>query len=157
LNPQIMAKAATIPALKGIAKLHACPQYTSAFDVLPLPNYPGFTVEFRSAMSDHLEKMIAVSDNHSAAQCVHASGFGYLNGALAAAGFFEADTNAGIWLAGDYISSYPYFRIPSVNDALVAQATTALHLARMYTLLYDRTLVGGISSGEMLELLAKAV
>src|SRR5262249_27231661 len=102
-------------------------------------------------------KMITVSDNSSAAQCVHGSGYGYLNGALVSAGFFNPAINNGVWLAGDYTSSYPYFRIQSVNDGLVAQATTVLHLARLYTLMYDGTLVGGISIGEMLDLLAKAV
>lgn len=44
---------------------------------------PGFTVNFSSAFQGHLEKMIAISDNGSAAQCVHGSGYGYLDGALA--------------------------------------------------------------------------
>ncbi|HEX8107112.1 MAG TPA: hypothetical protein VF516_05250 [Kofleriaceae bacterium] len=162
LDPKILAKAAAIPALKGITKAHALPQYTTAFEVVPVPPSPlvpspGFTVNFSSTFQDHLEKMIAISVNQSAAQCIHGSGYGYLNGALASAGFFDPATNNGIWLAGDYIGNYPYFRINSVNDGLVAQAVTTRRLAQMYTLLHDGTLVGGISSSEMRDLLAKAV
>lgn len=159
LNPKIMAKVATIPALKGVAKNHAVPQYTNAFDVIPV-TIPAlgtsFTVEFTSKFSQHLEKMISISDNSSAAQCVHGSGYGYLIGALASGGFFDPATNVGIWLAGDYTGTYPYFRINSVNDGPVAQATTVIHMARMYVLINDGLLVGGISSGEMMDLLAKA-
>lgn len=158
LDPAILTRVSSIPALKGVLKPHAVPQYASTFDVVPV-SHPGqgFTVNFSTAFEGHLEKMIAVSDNASAAQCVHGSGYGYLNGALVSGGFFDAATNTGIWLAGDYTAKYPYFRIDSVNDGKVAQATTAIHLARMYTLMYDGTLVGGISSGEMRDLLAKAV
>jgi hypothetical protein len=158
MDPQIMAKVASLPALKGVTKIHAVPRYSDVFDVLANPKVSGtFFVSFKKTFLDHLEKMIAISSNSSAAACVHASGYGYLNGTLASAGFFEPGTNTGVWLAGDYESQYPYFRIPSVNDGLVAQATTVLHLARMYTLMFDGTLVGGSSSADMLALLEKAV
>jgi hypothetical protein len=144
--------------LKGVTKLHAVPRYSDVFEVLANPKAAGtFYVSFKKTFLDHLEKMIAVSSNGSAAACVHGSGYGYLNGMLASAGFFDPGTHTGVWLAGDYESQYPYFRIPSVNDGLVAQATTVLHLARMYTLMFDGTLVGGISSADMLDLLKKAV
>ena len=92
-----------------------------------------------------------------ASECVHGAGYGYLNGALTAAGFFDPKTNKGLWLAGDYVRKYPYLRIPSANDGLVAQGATSIELARFYTLLYDGKLVDAASSLEMLELLKKAV
>lgn len=158
LNPKIMARAAALPALRGIAEVHATPQYASAFEVVPLAGpTAGVTVELTGSIKEHLGKMIAVSDNASAAQCVHGSGYGYLNGALAAAGFFDPASAVGAWLAGDYTAVYPRYRVNAVNDGLVAQATTVLHLARIYTLLHDRALVSPASSQEMLDLLAQAV
>ena len=158
LDPQILGMAATIPALQGVARAHAVPQYASVFEVVPRPEPGrGFTVELAAGFKGHLERMIAVSDNGSAAQCVHGSGYGYLDGALAAAGFFDPARNVGVWLAGDYAGNYPFYRIPSVNDGLVAQATTVMHLAQMYVLLHDGLLVDEISSREMMSLLAKAV
>lgn len=163
LNPKILAKVATIPALKGVQQAQALPQYAASFEMTPRVAGPASpassvsSVRFTSALVGHLEKMIAISDNHSAAQCVYASGYGYLNGALTDAGFFDPKTEKGIWLAGDYIRSYPYFRIKSANDGLVAQAATSIQLARLYTLIYDGHLVNAGSSAEMLALLAKSV
>lgn len=157
LDPKIIAGAAAIPALAGIKRSQALPRYTDAFEVTRPSPQQALQVRLTSAISGHLEKMIAVSDNRSAATCVHASGYGYLNGALTAASFFDARSNRGIWLAGDYIRKYPYFRIPSENDGLVAQGATSLQLARLYTLIFDGKLVDAASSAAMLELLAKAV
>ena len=106
--------------------------------------------------------MISISDNDSAGACVHGSGYGYLNGTLASAGFLDPGTNNGIWLAGDYKEKgakdkYPAFRIPCMNDTTTAQGATALQLARLFTLMNDGTLVGALSSGEMLDLLTTSV
>lgn len=159
LDPRIMAKVDTISTLKGIRQIHALPRYADAFEAVAATSAQQgpISVRFTAEFTKHLEKMIAVSDNRSAAQCVYGSGYGYLNVALAAAGFFDAKTKKGIWLAGDYVRSYPYFRIPSENDGLVAQGATTQQLARMYTLLHDGKLVSAAASAEMMELLAKAV
>lgn len=157
LNPKILAKAATLPGLKGVQPAHALPQYAAAFEMAPHVQGAASTVRFTSALVGHLEKMIAISDNRSAAQCVHASGYGYLNGALTDAGLFDPKTEKGIWLAGDYIQGYPYFRIKSANDGMVAQAATSIQLAHLYALIHDGQLVNAGSSTEMLALLAKAV
>jgi hypothetical protein len=158
LDPQITIMAGNIPALRGVAGPHALPQYASAFEVGP-PAGPeaGPGVDFAPRFASHLDRMIAVSDNGSAAQCVHGVGYGYLNGALVSAGLFDPTSNVGLWLAGDYAGSYPYYRIRSVNDGLVAQAATVTHLAQLYTLLHDGLLVDERSSQEMLALLARAV
>lgn len=159
LDPKITTRVAAIAELKGVQHSHALPAYAAAFELAP--HGPGAaaanTVRFTSAMAENLEKMIAISDNRCAAQCVHASGYGYLNGALADAGFFDPKTERGIWLAGDYISQYPYFRIKAVNDGMVAQAATTNQLAHLYALLFDGHLVSSGASAEMMALLAKAV
>jgi hypothetical protein len=162
LDPKIMEKVATISALKGIAQKHALPQYSKVFEVVPATADPGFTVKFSKAFNDHLDLMIKLSRNNHAAESIHGSGYGYLNGALSSAGFFAPGNNNGIWLAGDYaekkyVRKYPYYRIDSVNDAAVAQATTVVAFARLYTLMFDRKLVDAAASGTMLEFLERAV
>ena len=159
LDPLIMDKVATIPALKGVKRIHALPQYKRMFEVTASSSGDGFSVDFSKAFvggKGHLERMIAVSDNNSAAECIHGSGYGFLNGLLQSAGFFDSSTNNGIWLAGDFVGAYPTFRIKSVNDGLVKQATTTLQMASLFTLLHDRLLVPAAST-EMLDLLAAAV
>jgi hypothetical protein len=151
LDPQIVAKAGTIAAFKGLQKIHAVPKYSSAFAVGPAPD---LKVSFTPGFANHVQEMIRVSNNGSAAESIHGSGYGYLNGALASAGFLDTGTTNGIWLAGDYNSNYPYFRIDSVNDQLVAQAATVRKMVRMFTLIHDGKLVDAAASNEMLALLA---
>lgn len=157
-DPKIMAKVATIPALARVSKGHAVPRYAAAFQLVKQASVPGYLVNFSSTFSNHLNLMISISDNDSAGACVHGSGYGYLNGTLASAGFFDPGANQGLWLAGDYKEpksqgKYPAFRIGCVNDGTTAQGATALQLVRMLTLLHDATLVGALSSQEMLALL----
>src|SRR5262249_51133884 len=71
-------------------------------------------------------------------------------------GLFVPKTPAGIWLAGDFVSQYPYVRITSVNDAGVAQAGTALSMAQMMALIVNRACIDTASCNEMRDLLAKA-
>ncbi|HZU82734.1 MAG TPA: hypothetical protein VE987_07450, partial [Polyangiaceae bacterium] len=151
LNPRIMGRIKTIPPLRGIDREHAVPRYTKAFQVA------GGDVDFTPAFKDSLKQMISVSSNADAASCIHGCGYGYLNGALASAGFFDPSTTTGLWLAGDYVHQYPYFRIPSVNDGQIAQGATVFSLATLFTLLFDRTLVDSASSDEMLTLLTTSV
>lgn len=90
---------------------------------VPRSSGTGFSVEFSKTFLKHLDLMISIGENGSAGQVVHGSGYGYLNGALAEAGFFKLGSGNGVWLAGDYTGTYPKFRINSVNDGPVAQAT----------------------------------
>jgi hypothetical protein len=173
-NPQILAALAQHPALRGISHDVALPQYATAFRVADAGG-GRVSVEFADAFAPeagapthepvgHIEQMIVVSDNTSAARCIHACGYGYLNGALAAAGLLEPGAKPlGIWLAGDYLDSgalpkYPMCRIPSDNDDDVAQASTALHLARLMALLFDGALFAGQADTRdlMMRVLAKA-
>lgn len=169
LNPLIMAQAGTMSAFKAVKgehgdllKANGCPQYANVFDVLSASPDPGFTVKFSKAFENHMDQMIKVSDNNHAADTIHGSGYGYLNGALASAGLLDASSFTGIWLAGDYAdpdyaNKYPAFRIDSVNDKRVAQATSVIQFAKMYTLMADSKLVDPASSKEMLEYLRRAV
>jgi hypothetical protein len=112
-----------------------------------------------------IEEMIVKSNNTSAALCIHACGYGYLNGLLAAAGFFEAGAGrrgVGLWLAGDFMAKedarkYAAYAIESTGGTF-AQGSTALHLARLLTLLDEGTLFGKDAAARtgMLDVLAKA-
>jgi hypothetical protein len=155
LNPRIMGKVAEISPLRGVAQRHAVPQYDAAFKATSASS--GVTVDFSSSFTHHATKMITESNNSSAGKCVHASGYGYLNGALASAGFLDLVSLDGIWLAGDYSHEYPKYTVDSVNDKQVGQAATVLQLAKMYTLMFDRSLVEAASSSEMLDFLAGPV
>lgn len=161
LDPQIMAKVATIPAIAHISPGFALPRYASAFDVVSKSGAPGFEVNFSASYVADLKEMIGPSHNLQASICVHRVGYGYLNGALGSAGFFDSATQKGLWLAGDYQESpngkYPAFRIPDcVNDGDTAQGATANQIARMMALLWDKQLVGPDASTKMLELMTGA-
>jgi hypothetical protein len=168
LEPHILAKVKTLPMKAGekgaeVKKDQALPRYADGFEALPeKAGAKTFTVKLLDKIRDasnqgHMHEMIVPSHNENAAACIHVAGYGYLNGALAAGGFLRPGTPAktsGIWLAGDYLSSYDYFRINSVNDKGVAQAMTALDMARLYTLMWDEKLVDKQSSQEMKEMMA---
>ena len=112
--------------------------------------------DFTSGHTLAMAKMIIPSDNSMAAQTIHGVGYGYLNAALTAGGFFDPKTPRGIWLAGDYIGKWHYYRIQSVNDQGVAQAPTTNDMARLYALAATGFLVDADSSKAMLELLRRA-
>jgi hypothetical protein len=157
LDPQILRQVTTIPALKGIQNRHALPRYATMFDVVGASTGTGFTVNFSKDYVTALDDMIRISDNGQASAVIHGVGYGFLNGALAAAGFISGTT--GLWLAGDFTKTYPYFRIPCVNDMTdgqgTAQGATVLELAHEFTLISDGLLVDGPSCKEMLDLLAR--
>ena len=93
-----------------------------------------------------------------ALQCIHALGYGLINARLADDGFFDSASQRGIWLCGDYSNAtqWPDVRIPAVNDGTSAQATTAVDMARFFTLMSDEILVSVDNSDAMLALLAQA-
>jgi len=160
LNPLILKKVDDLPALKPIKQdpsilYQALPLYAKLFKVdgpVGGPFNVDFTPDFAMGPSapgwgvtptGKIEKMITLSKNESTADCIHACGYGYLNGALAAAGLFEPKTGTGLWLARDYVDTYKKFLIDSKNDQLVGQAGTALHTMRLLTLAAQTKLFGG--------------
>ena len=168
LKPYILAKAASLSPLAGVKEQQALPQYSTTFQVVPASSGTGWSVNFTPDFENHLYEMISISSNGDAAQCVHGSGYGYLNGALSSGGFLDSGGTTGIFLAGDYTGAYPPFRIPAVNESAyaasggassggTAQAATALQLAQLATLIQDWQLVDRVSSQSMMILLKSAV
>ncbi len=123
-------------------------------DASGIPVGADFTANYAQLMSD----MIVVSSDAAALQCIHALGYGLINARLADDGFFDSSSQRGIWLAGDYSNGtqWPAVRVPAVNDGTSAQATTAVEMARLYTLMSDEILVTVDNSDAMLALLAQA-
>jgi hypothetical protein len=122
------------------------------------------TVNFSAAFSGHLFDAIAKGDNAAAGKVVHSLGFGYLTKATAEAGFFDPSaasapaTADGMWLCGDFGFGFPPQRIPCVNDTPVAQATSVMQMARLFTGLAGPTVLVDVASDTfMLELLQAAV
>ncbi len=129
------------------------PNYRAVLDVT---NRPNWKVDFSHAQVAAFEDMIVQQNNPGAITTIHGLGYPYLNGKIADDGFFSGGT--GMWLAGDYAfgTQWPSARIDSLNDGKVAQATTARHLARMFTLLFTQRLIGRQSSIDMAERLSRA-
>jgi hypothetical protein len=151
---EIGTAALALPLLKTCPTTMLLPSYGKVFEVNKVGS--DWVCDFTSLHREAMAKMIIPSDNTMAAQTIHGVGYGYINAALKAAGFLDPTTPRGIWLAGDYIGQWPYFRIQSVNDKGVAQAATTNDLARLYALAATGFLVDADSSTAMLELLRRA-
>src|ERR1044071_4591303 len=98
-----------------------------------------------SAESEHnLTIMIDQGEAHGATRCIHRLGYTWINGLLQKAGFIRSTTDEradpGIWLAGDYTEDkeWPSVRVPSENDGMAAEATTARDMAKLFTLIKKR-------------------
>jgi hypothetical protein len=127
------------------------------------PNYaamlqPGsggvFAVDFTPAQLAAFEDFVVQQHDAGAGTTIHNLGYPYLNGKIADDGFF--DGTDGIWLAGDYVHTWPAARIACVNDVDTAQGTTTFQFASLMTLMADELLVGPTSSQEMKGLMGRA-
>jgi hypothetical protein len=118
------------------------PSYTG-FDIVSASAGPGVTVNFTASYQRSLEKMIIESDDAEATTCIHNIGYGYLNGALASAGFFDTSLQNGLWLAGDYsfFANWGALTIDTVNDGKASAVATVVQLANLFTHIY---LIGGL-------------
>jgi hypothetical protein len=161
LDPKILAEAANITPLAGIKRVHALPTWDATFTVKDGADGTSVTVDLADDVKASVSAVFVTGGNTNppAGKLVHALGYGYLNGALKAAGFIDAGSKTGVWLAGDYwdkgtAGKYPAYRIESANDGQVAQATTTLAFARMFTLMYDKKLVDDDNSTKMLQKLS---
>lgn len=139
--------------LTGVSDLHLLPKYDQLFSYDPSIN----EVEFTDTFWNDLTNAIVAGDNALAGRCVQKLGFGYITGASSEANFFDADSDRGVWLCGDFAQGYPPQRIPCVNDTPTAQGTSAYQMAKLFTLLFDRNLVEPGSDDVMLDLLRRAV
>lgn len=157
MDPSI-AKASDNIARSLLMDAHRVPSYRNVFEPKPASLGLRATVAFSPAFDRALEGMIVPSNNAHAAACVHGVGYGYLNGALAAGGFFDPATNQGLWVAGDFQEGkkWPYVRIVSRNDGLVAQAGTTRDMAKLVSLIMTDRLLDPASCAEMRGRLARA-
>jgi hypothetical protein len=128
----------------------ATPKYKEIF-ALAADN----TVDFTPAYRSDLASMISRGTNTGASGVIQRLGFQYINGALAAGGFFNPGTD-GLWLTGDFVHT-PLRLANSLNDQLVGQAGTPRAVAKLYTHLAQRSLVDPDSSDEMLALLGNSL
>jgi hypothetical protein len=179
-DDEIANKVALLPAF--IDRGLRVPKYETIFTATRPPG-GRFTLEFttgdHSADPEHVPSatfepnlfdMIVGSHNAAAGFCIRNLGYGWINGLLESAGLFfpmkvppAGRSGLGIWLAGDY-GSAKVATIESVNDGDVKQVTDTQHMAQLFTLLSNKTLVRNVANPPfmtgnvaMLELLARAV
>jgi hypothetical protein len=156
MNPSIAA-ASPIIGRSLLFDEYRVPSYAHVFAVQP-ETLGRATVAFAAGFERALEGMIVPSNNADAGICVRGVGYGYLNGALAAAGVFEPSKEQGLWVAGDYQQGkkWPYVRIGSRNDRFVAQAGTTRDMAKLVALILTDRLLDPLSCKEMRDRLARA-
>ncbi|MET9670259.1 hypothetical protein ABZY19_33690 [Streptomyces sp. NPDC006475] len=132
-----------IKAQHGADPTKILPAYRSVLqaevDAAGKPVDVNFTPEYGA----HLRGMLVDQEKIPAAACIHGVAFGFMNAKARDDGFFDITHERGIWLAGDYRGQWTPVRIPSTNDGLVAQATTAIDMARLFTRMFDGTLESG--------------
>jgi V8-like Glu-specific endopeptidase len=120
---------------------------------------------------DWMRLMLRWSNNTAASRCILALGYVYLNGALARAGLFDAESRNGLWLSADYLG-HDWVRTAAEQRSNAAGlrltprwaaaqrrqrsniTATAAQVARFMTLLAQGRLVDAQASRQMRELLA---
>jgi hypothetical protein len=115
----------------------------------PIDFEPTFRSKLASIFNDQRQ-------NEGAHYCVHQLGYGYINGAIGAAGFLREGPDTGMWLAADYSleADWPSVKVKCVNNGETAVGTTALDMARMLSLLHDKKLFDGPAAcQDMLDLI----
>ncbi|MEU2062485.1 hypothetical protein [Streptomyces sp. NPDC013455] len=145
---------AAVPAIAeaGLTRAQRLPKYEQVFAALSAGG--PLRCAFQPAFQDNLNKMIVKGNNEAASACIQLLGYSWINGALHAGGFYFPPARTGIWLAGTFTGALPAVRIPSVNDGMVAQASTCFDMANLYAHIVRRTLVDAESSNLMHALLA---
>ena len=128
------------------------PKYELIFSIIPLVT-GGFGLMFSDTFQTNMIRMIVNSDNSAAAVSINALGYSWVNGTLHAGGFFFPEVKTGMWLAGTFAGLLTPINIPSINDGLVAQATTCFDMANLFAHIFQKTLVDTDSSQEMLNIL----
>lgn len=105
-----------------------------------------------------LRDMIVDSDDPAASRCIRGIGYGFLNGALTAGGFYRRADNTkpktgnGMWLAGDYDQAAFIRGIVSANDGDARIAGTTGDLAKLMTLIHIGTFADpGDPDGDLLK------
>ena len=136
----------------------------------PTPGRPRISPEFKNPpgkFHDWMRLMLRWSNNKAASKCIRALTYPYINGVLAAAGFFDPSTKTGLWMSGDYQDrdwlpdngagqrlSPRWARLqgrPASNFT-----GTAFQVARLMTLLAQGRLIDPASSTAMITILTGA-
>jgi hypothetical protein len=113
---------------------------------------------------DWMRLMLRWSNNEAASRCILPLSYPYINGALAAAGFFDSSAKKGLWLSGDYLGHdwLPNNRAGQPLSprwaALQGRATsnftgTSFQVGRFMTLLAKEELIDAYSSTDMISIL----
>lgn len=125
---------AAVPRLLGgaVPSSHRLPSYGQVLTATKVGS-SSLVVDFRTDYVQSLDAMIIPSDNNAAKRCVHGLGFSYLNGALAAGGFFDDKTGLGLWVGGDFQMGKVWapVKIKTVNDGDSSVASTSKKMAEL--------------------------
>lgn len=119
--------------------------------------------EFRDEFLGWITLALQQNDEDAAGKYIRALSYPYINGVLAAAGFFKPDTKTGLWISGDYNGNdwlpkdaagqplTPRWRSP--GHPVSNFAGTALQISRFLCLMAQGLLVEGVRSTDMIPLL----
>jgi len=110
-----------------------------------------------------MKAMLGMSNAVGASRVIRALSYPYLNGVLAAAGFYEPARKAGLWISGDYLGN-DWLPVDGAGQLLTPRwamaghrvsnfTGTALQVARLLGLMAQGALVDSGASAEMIELL----
>lgn len=156
-NDAIRAAVPRIVRTQKIKDTHVLPTYSAVLQAgTSRSGWQRF--DLKPSLRNALDDMVSLSrgiprSNSAAAEVIHALGYGYINGVLAAGGFFDESARQGIWLAGDFQGFWPPVLVHSENDQDVRTATTARAMTRLLTLMFDGVLPGSV---EMLKITSGA-
>ena len=122
------------------------------------PNGPNrFRVSLSAQHDADLRKIFAdQNQNKSPHDCMHRLGYSYVNRALDAAGFFDAQTDTGIWMATDY-GDWKDFNVPVATknsarppkNGTSSAAMTALAMANLFAHMHRGQLIDAATSTTM--------
>jgi hypothetical protein len=104
-----------------------------------------WTIRFQGPFWQHMENMVAWSDNKSASYCVRALGYCFIAGTMMTEGLYE-EGRGGLWLSTDYGKGKEGRREPKSGSH---HAASAAALARLLTLIDRDALITPSSSKTM--------
>lgn len=131
-----------------------------AFDkaLTATPSVPNqFRVSLSATHDADLRKIFAdQGQNQSPRDCMHRLGYSYVNRALDAAGFFDPQTETGIWMATDY-GDWQDFNVPVTTKSSArppkngtsSAAMTALAMANLFAHMHRGKLIDAAASSTM--------
>lgn len=134
-------------AISGAADF---PNLKAIFDVSG--SHGNWTISFTDSFYKKMEEMIGPSSNSAASHCILNLGYQYINGALAAEGFYKSGSG-GLWLTGDYSKGRDG---PADPVSKSHQAGNVLALAQLITACSNQALVKDSASSQMRRMMNNA-